>query len=95
MQKTGNIFDKKYILLDKTTGIVYRREAFNINHGTMELPQELLVRDKRFTKDEIENLSKNAGFSIVQSKYVALGDWHHEVPEGNAKEIMLILKKQS
>jgi hypothetical protein len=93
MQTSGEVFDVNRMLVDASKGVVYRKELFNMNHGTMQLPEELLVRDKRFTKPEIEMLAQEAGFLVVQSRYVKLGAWDSEASSNDAKEILLILKK--
>lgn len=90
MQSTGDVFDPLYYLLDDTTGVVYRKEQFD--RGS-ELPAELIVRDKRFTKDEIENICENAGLKVVWSRYVRAGKWYKETTATNAKEILLLCQK--
>jgi SAM-dependent methyltransferase len=92
MQKTGNVFDPDYYMIDNDTNIVYRREQFTVDN---QLPQELIVRDYRFTKDEIEQMCINAGFEIIFSRYVQAGRWDMELDatDSKSKEILLLCKK--
>ena len=92
MQTTGDIFNPDYYMIDKDTNIVYRREQFNSNK---QLPQELIVRDYRYTKIEIEQLFTEVGFEVIFSKYVQAGKWDIELEstDSKAKEILLLCKK--
>jgi len=92
MQKTGNIFNPDYYMIDEDTNIVYRREQFSIDN---HLPQELIVRDYRYTKKEIETMCEDAGFEILLSRYVQAGKWGNPLnpTDDNAKEILLLCKK--
>ncbi len=93
MQTTGNVFNPDYYMIDSDTNIVYRREQFNI--GSL-LPQELIVRDYRYTKKEIEEMCTNVGFEIVTSRYVQAGRWDVELEatDNGAKEILVLCKKK-
>jgi len=92
MENTGNVFNPNFYAIDKKTKIIYRREQFSSGDN---LPTELIVRDRRFTKDEICNLFKNVGFKIVSSSYVQAGKWNTNLQniDKRAKEILLICKK--
>ena len=92
MQRTGDIFNPDYYMIDKDTNIVYRREQFNSHN---QLPQELIVRDYRYTKIEIEKMFTEVGFEVVFSKYVQAGKWDIELKstDTKAKEILLLCKK--
>jgi SAM-dependent methyltransferase/GNAT superfamily N-acetyltransferase len=92
MQKTGAVFNPDYYMIDKDTNIVYRREQFNFAD---HLPEELIVRDYRFTKNEIEQMCMNAGFKILFSRYVQAGAWDTELNavDKKAKEILVLCKK--
>lgn len=93
MQSTGNIFNPDYYLIDKMTGLVFRKEQFN-NDG--RLSAEYIIRDKRYTMAEITSLSEDCGFIIEKASYVQAGRWN--TPLGNidpgAKEILLVLRKR-
>lgn len=93
MQKTGEVFDANHALLDIKTGIVYRKEVFNVKYGDVDLPEEMLVRDRRYLIGQIESMVRDVGFKIVESKFVKLGKWADDSVDDNAKEILLVLKK--
>lgn len=92
MEKTGNIFNPDYYLLDNDTGVVYRREQFRIGRP---LPVELIVRDKRFFADEISSLCESVGFIVDDVRFVNASKW--EIPlsstDSKAKEILIKLSK--
>lgn len=89
MERTGNIFNSRYYLVDTETHLVYRKEQFSSGQG---LPVELIVRDKRFTKDEIVTLCEEVGFSVLEVKYTNASGWEREYgpTDERAKEILLI-----
>lgn len=92
MQRSGNIFNPEYYLVDTSSSVIYRKEQFAPEH---QLPKELIVRDKRYTMDEIVALLNDAGFKIIQQKYVNASDWRadYKATDAQAKEILLICKK--
>jgi 2-polyprenyl-3-methyl-5-hydroxy-6-metoxy-1,4-benzoquinol methylase len=92
MEKTGIVFNPAYYLLDAETQIVYRKEQFVLGES---LPAELLVRDKRFTKAQIEDLCKAAGFDVVLSRFVQAGHWRDPLSatDKRAKEILVVCRK--
>ena len=92
MEKTGNIFDSKYYLVDRETHVIYRKEQFISSHG---LPVELIVKDKRFTRKEIISMCEEVGFSILEIKCTNASGWDMEYEADNkrAKEILLTCKK--
>jgi len=94
MEKTGDIFDPNYYIVDEQTHVVYRKEQFTFGN---ELPTELIVRDKRYSKPEIVNLCEDAGLSVQWAKYVRAGKWGDslEPVESSAKEIMVFCKKKA
>jgi SAM-dependent methyltransferase len=92
MEKTGDIFNPEYYMVDIESNVVYRREQFDSGN---ELQKELIVRDYRYSKREIEGICKNIGFSIVMSRYVQAGRWDVELgaTDKKAKEILLLCRK--
>ncbi|MCL2284289.1 MAG: class I SAM-dependent methyltransferase [Fibromonadales bacterium] len=94
MSKTGEVFNVKNILLDAEEKIVYRREIFKDIKNPSQIPEELLVRDRRYLKEEIESMFKEY-FEIVESKYVKVGNWENSGEPDNSKEILLILRKKT
>ena len=93
MEKTGNVFDPKYYLIDRDTNLVYRKEQFS--EGT-HLPEELLVRDRRYTKAEIEHLCDQAGLTVRWARFVRSGKWEEPLPGESdvAKEILVLCTKR-
>ena len=92
MEKTGNIFDPEYYMVDRDTKIVYRKEQFEA--GTA-LPQELVIRDRRYRKDEIEGACREAGLDVVWSRFVRAGRWDEPLDQDSdgAKEILLFCRR--
>ena len=91
-EETGDIFNPDYYLVDTETHLIYRKEQFSSSTG---LPIKLIVRDRRFTMDEIISLCKSVGFSIVEAKYTNASDWNksYAATSSRAKEILLICQK--
>ena len=92
MESSGDIFNPDYFLLDRDTGVVYRREQFRKGKG---LPSELIVRDKRFTIGEIEHLVQEVGLQVVWSRFVKAGQWDPGVAryDKHAKEILVLCER--
>ncbi len=92
MQKSGNVFNPDYFLLETETGVVYRKEQFE-NEG--ELSAEYAIRDKRYNREEICGMLKNVGFQIKEARYVQAGRWEDELTSQNpaAKEILIFAVK--
>ncbi|MDR2344810.1 MAG: methyltransferase domain-containing protein [Planctomycetaceae bacterium] len=93
MEKTGNVFDPDYYMIDKETQIVYRKERFQSNQN--QLPTELIVRDKRFTKDEIKQMCYGCGLDVLFTKYVNATNWQENLLSTYAKEILIKCQKKS
>jgi 2-polyprenyl-3-methyl-5-hydroxy-6-metoxy-1,4-benzoquinol methylase len=93
METTGDIFNPEHYMIDKGTRIVYRKEQFEA--GTA-LPQELLVRDRRYTKEEIETLCHKAGLEVIWTRFVKAGAWNEPLPRNSdhAKEILILCRKR-
>lgn len=93
METTGNVFNPDYYLVDTESGVVYRREQFKQGRS---LPIEHIVRDKRFTKSEIEMMCTEAGFDVIFSRFVNARDWEtgFNSVDKSAKEILLKCKKR-
>ena len=91
MQQTGNIFDKNKIIIDKNSYVCYRKEQFS---GSKEnLFNEFIVRDKRYTKNEIVTLLKHKNFEIIDCRYVRAGNWNEKLSKDTGKEILIVCKK--
>jgi len=90
MEKTGDIFNPDYYLLDVETNIIYRKEIFTSGKS---LPKELIVRDRRYFKEEIIGICEKTGLEVIYSSFVSAG-WQniYEFDDDRAKEILLICK---
>jgi hypothetical protein len=92
MEQTGDVFNPDFFMIDRAARVVYRKEQFA--EGT-ELPAELLVRDRRYMRAEIEALCQTAGLDVVWSRFVRSGHWrvpldsHHD----HAKEVLVLCRK--
>lgn len=92
MEKTGNIFDPNYFILDGKTNLVYRKEQFS--SGT-NLPIELIVRDRRYSMQEISEMCKSVGFKVLWMRFSNAGNWKSAVSKDSdkAKEILILCEK--
>ena len=92
MQTTGNIFNPEYMVIDKDQHLIYRKEQFS-NDG--KLSAEYVIRDKRYTMNEIVGMLQKKGFKIIDKRYVRAG--HFDKPlesnDPHAKEILIIARK--
>jgi len=93
MEKTGDIFDANYYLIDEDERVIYRKEQFSEGSG---MPEEFIIRDKRYTKTEIVNVCQSVGFSVLEARYVGAGKWDISLDacDEKAKEILVICKKE-
>lgn len=91
METTGDVFDPAFYMLDEDSNVVYRREQFTAGR---ELPAELIVRDRRFSKDEIEAMCAEAGLDVEWTRFVRAGRWDDPLDEHDdrAKEILLLCR---
>lgn len=93
MEQTGDIFDPAFFMLDTETDIVYRKEQFREGD---RLPEEMIVRDRRYTPAQIARMCEEEGFSVLWYRRVRAGDWKtDQAPDsGRAKEILLLCEKR-
>jgi 2-polyprenyl-3-methyl-5-hydroxy-6-metoxy-1,4-benzoquinol methylase len=94
MEKTGEVFNPEYYLIEENTRVVYRKEQFTEGKG---LPEELLVRDRRYTQPQIEQLCVQAGLDVIWSHFVKAGGWASPLPreDDRAKEILVLCQKRA
>jgi len=92
MESSGNVFIPKYYMVDRETKIVYRKEQFRSGD---ELFEECLVRDRRFTCEEIVRLCVSVGFRVEWARYVRAGHWEEQLDStsSRAKEILVKCQK--
>jgi 2-polyprenyl-3-methyl-5-hydroxy-6-metoxy-1,4-benzoquinol methylase len=88
MERSGNVFNPDYYLLDKERRIVYRKEQFRQGE---DLFQELIVRDRRYSIDEITHMCIAAGLTVEWTRFVRAGHWDESLERGSekAKEILV------
>ena len=92
MEKSGNVFNPDYYLIDSDKKIVYRKEQF---HKVDELFGELLVRDRRYTREEISQMCAAVGLRVEWSRFVRAGHWDEPLDRESdrAKEILIMCRK--
>lgn len=93
METTGNVFNPEFYLIDRDTKIVYRKEQFTKGEG---LPEEILVRDRRYTEAQIREHCKTAGLDVLWTRFVQSGRWDIALPNDStkAKEILVLCRKE-
>ena len=91
METTGDIFDPDFYMLDEDNNVVYRKEQFTEGQ---DLPEELIVRDRRFSKEDIEAMCTEAGLDVVWTRFVRAGRWDDPLDEydDRAKEILVLCR---
>lgn len=93
MKESGQIFEPDFFMLDEETGIVYRREQFD--HDAKP-PGEYIVRDRRYTREDVREMCSRAGLDLLWTHPVALGKWH-EPPlsptDRRAKELLFLVER--
>lgn len=92
MQSTGNVFNPEYFVIDEKTGLVFRKEMFT-DDGYLD--SEYIIRDKRYTREEISKKLEKQGFKILDSRYVQAGHWETplKATDLGAKEILFVVQK--
>jgi len=92
MEKSGNVFNPDYYLIDNVKKIVYRKEQFRKGD---ELFEEFLVRDRRYTQDEIAHMCRAVGLEVVWTRFVRAGHWDEPLDRDSdkAKEILVMCRK--
>ena len=94
METTGDVFDPEFYMLDEDSNVVYRREQFKAGR---DLPAELIVRDRRFSREEIEAMCAESGLDVVWTRFVRAGRWERwddplDEHDDRAKEILLLCR---
>lgn len=82
------------ILIDDSTGICYRKEQF---FSESSLPEEYIVRDRRYSRRGIVSLLHREGFSVEEVYCFNAKDINKRLsPDSKqAKEILVIAKKKN
>lgn len=94
MQTTGEIFSPRYVLWHREEGVAYRREQFE---SKIVAPCELIVRDRRYSAQQIKTLCETMGFEVVDVRYAKIGRWNenHAPTDKGSKEILVLCRKPS
>ena len=92
MEQTGNVFDPRFLLIDPQTRVVYRREQFDAGH---DAPMEIIVRDRRYTRDDVRAMCARAGLELLWARPVQLGRWDEELSptDERAKELLFLARR--
>ena len=91
MQDSGEIFKSQLMILETSTGTVYRKEQFTQNDL---MPVEYVISDKRYSRDELQHLFGR--FETLQISYVRAGRWGESLmpTERHAKEVLGVFRKR-
>lgn len=94
MQTTGDIFKPDFYMIETDDNVVYRKEQFSEDG---KLAAELVVRDRRYTQEEIGGLFHARKLHTKYIRCVQSGRWEKplEPTDPKAKEILLVCRKQS
>ena len=94
MQATGSVFDPKHFFLDTDDRIVYRKEQF-VGDGLP--PWEVVVRDRRYSADELTELFRSVGVEPVEVRCVQAGRWGTALQptDRRAKEVLFVGRKMA
>ncbi|QEL14329.1 GNAT family N-acetyltransferase [Limnoglobus roseus] len=89
MQQSGEIFNPEYMFFDPTTSLVYRKEQFTLGD---DLPCQLIVRDRRYSKSDLESLCRECGIEPIWTRHVRRSHWHEDLPahDSKAKELLML-----
>lgn len=92
MEKTGNVFDPKFYMIDRDTRLVYRKEQFAAGEDLFE---EMIVRDRRYTDEQIRHYCSGVRLEVVWTRFVRTGKWHEPLERSSdkAKEILVLCRK--
>lgn len=93
METSGDIFAPEFTVLDERSRIFYRREHFRCGNS---LPEEFIVRDRRYEQSEIKRLCESCGIKIEICSFVNAGNFEmvSDNISGPTKEILVIGRKQ-
>ena len=90
MQDDGEFFDGNCILVDEKKHLVCHKEQFSAGSG--RLPGEYLIRDRRFTAEEISVWLERAGLNVLSRRFVRAG-FKIDYAVSTGKEILLFAEK--
>lgn len=92
MEATGNVFNPEFYMIDRNSEVVYRKEQFAEGD---QLPVQLVVRDCRYRRAEIEERCRKGGLEVIWSRFVQAGHWDKALDgrDPHAKEILVLCRK--
>jgi len=90
METSEEFFDERYLLIDDNSHVVCHKEKFS--GGDSRLPGEYVVRDRRYTSDEITEMLLRNGLTVVERHFVRTG-FDKDFTETTAKEILLVARR--
>jgi 2-polyprenyl-3-methyl-5-hydroxy-6-metoxy-1,4-benzoquinol methylase len=93
MERSGNVFNPDFYLIDRDKRIIYRKEQFSTGDKLFE---ELLVRDRRYTTEEVIHMCNLAGLKVEWTRFVRAGHWDEPLDRNSdkAKEILVMCRKE-
>lgn len=92
MGTDGEFFDPNCLLVDVKRHLVCHKEQFAST--TNALPGEYLIRDRRFTSDEIAHWAAECGLTVTSHRFVRAG-FAVDYAESDGKEILVIMRKDA
>lgn len=92
MGTDGEFFDPNCLLVDTKRHLVCHKEQFASTSDS--LPGEYLIRDRRFTLDEISRWASECGLTVTSHRFVRAG-FAVDYAETDGKEILVITRKDA
>ena len=90
MGTNGEFFDQNCLLVDVKRHLVCHKEQFASTSDS--LPGEYLIRDRRFTLDEITQWASECGLTVTSHRFVRAG-FAVDYAEADGKEILVITRR--
>lgn len=95
MERSGEVFNPDFFVMEANDDIVYRKEQFSEG---LHLPVEFLVMDRRFTSSSIRTLCEQCDLQIIEIFGARAGKFATEkLPPGcsTAKEIVVVARRDT
>lgn len=90
MATSGEFFDPDYLLVDTKRHLVCHKEQFQSSENSLQ--GEYLIRDKRFTLDEIIEWANECGLNVTSHRFVRAG-FAVDYVKADGKEILVVTRK--
>ena len=91
MQESGEFFDDAAMLIDEKRRLVCHKEQFPFGRGA--IPGEYLIRDRRFTAEEIGAILERNGLAVLSTRFVRAG-FKIDYAVSTGKEILIFTEKK-